>query len=720
MSDEGANLKLFAPLLEQLALKAVLLAENDLSALEAFLDDLNQLKEKLAEALPPEVAGLLWQLQETANRLLLNELPTPVRALELFGLGVSLLQQWVQKGDWSESEEWQTFGSLLKELGLSLDQTLEVAGETEENPFANDPELLAGFLAEASEHLEGIETRLVHLEQNPHDQESVNAIFRPFHTIKGVAGFLNLGQIQEVSHEVEFLLDDVRSGRLPVTSDLIDAVLAGVDLLRAMLADLGEAVNGSRSPAGFDLAPFQKRVQALRADSFPPVSTGKVPERPQTLMLDEWRPSPEEATGHQPQPGGEEVTEENYRVPTSQDRFPPLSQGRTVGETAAPATVKVELAKVDLLADLMGELVIAQSQVRQNPALAAVTDQKLARDLGQMARITSELQRLTMSLRMVPIGTTFRKMVRLVRDLSHKVGKAVNLTLEGEDTEIDRNMVEALYEPLVHLVRNAVDHGLESPEERRSRGKPAKGRLWLRAFHKGGNIIIEIEDDGRGLNREAILARAREKGLVAPGDTLTPVQIDHLIFEPGFSTSREVTEISGRGVGMDVVKQTVESLRGQIDIASRPGEGCRFTLRLPLTLAIIDGLLVRVGQERYVIPAVAVRETVHPQPPDYFTVAGQGELIRVRSQLIPMVRLRRLFGSENGDIPVTEGLALIVEHDGEPRALLVDKVLGKQEVVIKSLGPLFQSTRGLAGAAILGDGRVGLILDLAGLFAWEA
>lgn len=720
MSDEGANLKLFAPLLEQLALKAVLLAENDLSALEAFLDDLNQLKEKLAEALPPEVAGLLWQLQETANRLLLNELPTPVRALELFGLGVSLLQQWVQKGDWSESEEWQTFGSLLKELGLSLDQTLEVAGETEENPFANDPELLAGFLAEASEHLEGIETRLVHLEQNPHDQESVNAIFRPFHTIKGVAGFLNLGQIQEVSHEVEFLLDDVRSGRLPVTSDLIDAVLAGVDLLRAMLADLGEAVNGSRSPAGFDLAPFQKRVQALRADSFPPVSTGKVPERPQTLMLDEWRPSPEEATGHQPQPGGEEVTEENYRVPTSQDRFPPLSQGRTVGETAAPATVKVELAKVDLLADLMGELVIAQSQVRQNPALAAVTDQKLARDLGQMARITSELQRLTMSLRMVPIGTTFRKMVRLVRDLSHKVGKAVNLTLEGEDTEIDRNMVEALYEPLVHLVRNAVDHGLESPEERRSRGKPAKGRLWLRAFHKGGNIIIEIEDDGRGLNREAILARAREKGLVAPGDTLTPVQIDHLIFEPGFSTSREVTEISGRGVGMDVVKQTVESLRGQIDIASRPGEGCRFTLRLPLTLAIIDGLLVRVGQERYVIPAVAVRETVHPQPPDYFTVAGQGELIRVRSQLIPMMRLRRLFGSENGDIPVTEGLALIVEHDGEPRALLVDKVLGKQEVVIKSLGPLFQSTRGLAGAAILGDGRVGLILDLAGLFAWEA
>lgn len=718
MSDESADLKQFAPLLEQLALKAVMLAENDLSALEAFLDDLNQLREKLGETLPPEVAGLLWQLQETANRLLLNELPASVRGLELFGLGISLLQQWIQKGDFGESEEWQTFGSLLRELGLAPDQTQEVAWEAEENPFGNDPELLAGFLAEASEHLEGIETRLVHLEQNPHDLEAVNAIFRPFHTIKGVAGFLNLGQIQEVSHEVEFLLDDVRSGQLPVTSDLIDAVLAGVDLLRAMLADLGEALNGSGTPAGFDLAPFQKRIQALRAESIPPRSGGKVPERPQTLMLDEWRPLPEEAIGHSHQLSEEEVSEEKYRVPASQDQFPPFSQGRTLGEAAAPATVKVELAKVDLLADLMGELVIAQSQIRQNPALAALTDQKLARDLGQMARITSELQRLTMSLRMVPIGTTFRKMVRLVRDLSHKVGKAVNLTLEGEDTEIDRNMVEALYEPLVHLVRNAVDHGLESPEERRSRGKPAKGRLWLRAFHKGGNIIIEIEDDGRGLNREAILARAREKGLVAPGDTLTPVQIDHLIFEPGFSTSREVTEISGRGVGMDVVKQTVESLRGQIDIASRPGEGCRFTLRLPLTLAIIDGLLVRVGQERYVIPAVAVRETVHPQPQDYFTVAGQGELIRVRSQLIPMVRLRRLFGSENGDIPVTEGLALIVEHDGEPRALLVDEVLGKQEVVIKSLGPLFQNTRGLAGAAILGDGRVGLILDLAGLFAW--
>ncbi len=724
MSEEVANLKEFAADLEQLALKAVMLAEDDLPALGAFLTDLEGLREKLGGALSPEAAGLFRQLKEVADRLILNEIPAAAQALELLGLGVSLLQQWVQKGIRPESaDEWRVYQSMLGGLGLGLPESApRPASEAAEGPVWDDPELLAGFLAEASEHLEGIETRLVHLEKNPHDLEAVNALFRPFHTIKGVAGFLNLTQIQEISHEVEFLLDDVRGGGLPVSSGLIDTVLAGVDLLRTMLEDVREALTGSRGLQEFDLTPLREKIQALRNASSPLPRLGEI-------QADQGVPAPEEAAAclarqqaeNLSGPPGELLVGAGKATPqaVAQALAQQMSAVKTGLEGAAPATVKVDLAKVDLLVDLMGELVITQSQVRQNPALAAVADQKLTRDLGQMARITSELQRISMSLRMVPIGATFRKMVRLVRDLSHKVGKLVNLTLEGEDTEIDRNMVESLYEPLVHLVRNAVDHGLETPAERQARGKPAEGRLWLRACQKGGSIVIEIEDDGRGLDRQAILARAREKGLVAPGDSLAAPQIDHLIFAPGFSTAREVTEVSGRGVGMDVVKQTVEGLKGKIDIASRPGEGCRFTLRLPLTLAIIDGLVVRVGRERYIIPAVGVRETVRPEPGDCFTVGGRGELLRVRSQLIPLVRLHRLFGAGDGERQVTEGLALIVEHEGGNRALLVDEILGKQEVVIKSLGPLLQNAKELAGGAILGDGRVGLILDLAGLFQLE-
>jgi two-component system chemotaxis sensor kinase CheA len=239
----------------------------------------------------------------------------------------------------------------------------------------------------------------------------------------------------------------------------------------------------------------------------------------------------------------------------------------------------------------------------------------------------------------------------------------------------------------------------------------------LRAYHQGGNVVIDIEEDGRGLDRDRILAKAQERGLVQPGEQLTPTQIDYLVFEPGFSTAEAITDISGRGVGMDVVRLTIERLQGKIEIHTRPQQGTRFTLRMPLTMAIIDGLVVKVGKERYILPAVAVRETLRPAASDYFTVQGQGEIIKVRSQLIPLVRLHRLFRTGNGDLPPTETLVMVVEHEGKQQGLLVDDILGKQEVVIKSLGDSFQKIKGLAGGTILGDGRVGLILDLAGIFS---
>ncbi|MDI6852460.1 MAG: chemotaxis protein CheA [Deltaproteobacteria bacterium] len=710
----------FASHLERLALKAVMLAEDDVPALGAFLNDLDALSDKLASA--PEAAALVRQLSEAGNRLVLGEIQAPSRAVEFLGLGITLLQQWIQQGNWSQSgEEFQNYCRLSEELGLGIPAAVEAFSDPERGAaqFLDDPELLANFLTESREHLEGIETRLVYLEQNPGELSAINAIFRPFHTIKGVAGFLNLQQVQELSHEVESLLEEVRGGRLEVTSELVDAVLAGVDLLRRLLEEVEAALADTRELQSFDLAPLKERLQALRHTSAAPPRLGEILVDQGVLTPEEVNESLKDQDRREPhQPLGEILVGEGKAPAQSvaQALVQQMALARRGGEAAAPATIKVDLAKVDLLVDLMGELVIIQSQVRQNPAMAAAADQKLVRDLGQMARITSDLQRIAMSLRMVPIGATFRKMVRLVRDLSHKTGKLVSLHLEGEDTEIDRNMVETIYDPLVHLIRNAVDHGLEPPEERQAQGKAAKGELWLRAYQKGGSIVIEIEDDGRGLNREAILKRARERSLVAAGESLSPAQIDNLIFEPGFSTAKELTEVSGRGVGMDVVKQTIEHLRGKIETSSQPGKGTCFTLRLPLTLAIIDGLVIRVNDEHYILPAAGVRETVKLEARDCFTVTGRGELIRVRDQLFPLVRLHHLFGAGNGGGSPAESLALLVEHEGENRALLVDEILGKQEVVIKSLGPLFQSASGLAGATILGDGRVGLILELGGIF----
>ena len=337
----------------------------------------------------------------------------------------------------------------------------------------------------------------------------------------------------------------------------MNIVLDSVDLLKGMLADLQEALAAGRGVVTFDLEPLKTRIAQMgTTPSQQKPRLGEILVKQGVLSPEELRAALErQRSTEQSLPLGEMLVQEGKVAPqkVAQALVQQLGEAKPASEGSVPAKVKVDLAKVDNLVDFMGELVIVQSQVSQNQKIRGLADQKLERDLGQMTRITSELQKISMSLRMVPIGATFRRMVRLVRDLSHKMGKEVNLHLVGENTEIDRNMVEAIYDPLVHLVRNSVDHGLETPEERQAQGKPTTGHLWVRAFHQGGNIIIEIKDDGRGLNRESILAKATERGLVPAGQTLSPERIDHLIFEPGFSTASTVTEISGRGVGLDVV-----------------------------------------------------------------------------------------------------------------------------------------------------------------------
>jgi two-component system chemotaxis sensor kinase CheA len=378
--------------------------------------------------------------------------------------------------------------------------------------------------------------------------------------------------------------------------------------------------------------------------------------------------------------------------------------------------VKVDTYKLDNLVDMIGELVIVQSLIKQNSYIISIDDQKLTRDFSQLSRITSDLQKAAMSMRMVPIRQTFQKMIRLVRDLCRKSGKEVELIMSGEETEIDRNMVEAIYDPLVHMIRNTVDHGIEPKEKRIEKGKPARGSVQLKAYHKGGNIVIEIEDDGQGLDRNRILKKALEKGLVKENDELSDHEIVNLIFESGFSTRDSVTDVSGRGVGMDVVKKTIEDLRGKIEIHSTPDRGCLFILKLPLTLAIIDGIIIKVADQRYILPTIAVQESLRPERTHYTTVAGKGEMIRIRDNLLPLVRLHEIFHLPSEEKDPWEALVVVAESEGKRKCLLVDELMDKQEVVIKSLGESFRKLKGISGGAIMGDGSVGLILDIPGIF----
>lgn len=364
---------------------------------------------------------------------------------------------------------------------------------------------------------------------------------------------------------------------------------------------------------------------------------------------------------------------------------------------------------------MVGELVIAQLMVAESLRESAALDGDLLRNSTHQGKIIRELQELSMSMRMVPISGIFQKMARMSRDLSKKAGKEIELVMEGEQTELDRTIIDKLADPLIHMIRNSVDHGIEGPEERIAVGKPASGRIRLRAQHTAGHIVIEIQDDGKGLDRSKLLEKAVSRGIVSPDTNLSDPEIFNFVFLPGLSTAAAVTNISGRGVGMDVVKRNIEELRGRIDIASTPGEGTTFTITLPLTLAIIDGQVVRVGKEKYIIPINAIRRSFRPSADQISTIQGRQEMVMVRDELFPLVSLYSLFEIEPDSRVPTEGLLIIVEEDNEACCLLVDELLDQQQVVIKGLGTGMNSVAGISGGAILGDGLVRLILDIPGV-----
>ena len=624
-------------------------------------------------------------------------------------------------GDWE-----QTAPSSSTSDVASTDQPASAtpAGEDEPTFTLNvelDGELLREFINESNEHLQNIEQGMLVLEENPTDADTLNTIFRAFHTFKGGSGFLQLLAIQTLAHELESLLDEVRKHKLAITKSIINLILEGGDTLKQFVAEMDGQLLG-KQPAGPIRVPTLQllaRIRAVLHGGAAPADTPPVPVAQVSKPAD----SPtNQAPLNAPRPAdlkvgdtaGLETCATVATAPSSRPSpasTPPCAEAAAPKTSASSSSVKVDTFKLDSLVDLVGELVIGQSLVVQNRALVAVQDQQLTRYLAQVGRITKELQRTAMSLRMVPIRSTFQKMNRLVRDTAARIGKQVELIMEGEETELDRTIVEEISDPLIHMIRNAIDHGIEMPNVRQQRGKSPQGTVWLKAFYQGGNIVIEIKDDGNGLDKARLLAKAVEKGIVPADASLTESEIFGLIFAAGFSMAEKVTDLSGRGVGMDVVRRNIEKLRGKVEIESTLGQGSTFSIYLPLTLAIIDGLIVGVGEERYILPTLSVCESFRPTAGMISSVHGRGEMMNVRGRLRPVLRLYDHLGVQPTSTDPTQCIAVVVEAGNDARCVLVDQLLGKQEVVIKSLGETFKQSRALAGAAILGDGRVGLILD---------
>lgn len=533
-------------------------------------------------------------------------------------------------------------------------------------PNDTDRSLLGDFCDEAFEYIESAEAALLVLEREPDNGEAAQTVMRAFHSIKGTAGFLKLDGLVALAHHGESLLGERRSrdgfaGRIAALS------LRALDALRDTVKNLDASRDGEplAYPSGF--------LGVLR-----------------------------ELEDIDAEPGTSAAGPTGPRGATS---------ASTARDGGATHSARVRLDRLDALVDAVGELVVAHWMIAQDPA-AGRDHPELARKVAHAGKLVRDLHDMGMGLRMVPLRGTCNKLVRLARDLAHRAGKQVDCRVDGEMTELDRNMVELVADPLMHMVRNAIDHGIEPPDERQAHGKPAAGSLTLRATQMNGQVVVALSDDGRGLQRDRILERARARGLVHPGEVPSDADMLDLIFAPGLSTAEQVTDVSGRGVGMDVVRRNIQALHGRVDIQSTPGQGTTITLRVPLTLAITDGMLVRVGDERYIVPTTNVVVSFRPDRGALFTVGGRGEMVRLRHDVLPLVRLHRLLDVHGASEDPTAALLMVVGAGDRRCALLVDAILGQQQVVAKPVTAGAGHVPGISGAAILGDGRVGLILDV--------
>ncbi|HKM48373.1 MAG TPA: chemotaxis protein CheA [Terriglobales bacterium] len=540
--------------------------------------------------------------------------------------------------------------------------------------------LLKSFVTETGEGLVQMEQALLELELHPEDVELVNTVFRVVHTFKGNAAIFDLKFAQEFAHALEDLLDRVRTHDLSFTPDIADVLLSSIDVLRELTA---------AAAAGRDSSPskYKQLLQRVKAQS-----GTKPAKRKRTRKTED---SKEVAAAPIPQ-----------EIPREATSWGPSS--------TSARTLRVDVQKLDRLLDLTGEIAIARgrtTRLLENREQFSI--EELAEAHSIEAMLQAELQELVMKVRMVPVGPLFRQYQRTVRDLAKELGKIVNLQIEGDEVEVDTSVVEHLRDPLLHMIRNALDHGIELPEQRRKAGKPVEGVIALRASHQSGNISVEVADDGAGLSRAKILEAAKKRGVVMDATGMTDDEVYQLVFESGLSTAEQVSSLSGRGVGMDVVRRNVQALRGSVSIESRPGMGSTVHLRFPLTLAIIEGFAVEVGGNTYVIPLDHVIECLDllDLPAEERSRSGGAGVINLRGEPLPYIDLGRHFGcteERNGRQSV-----IVVRQESQLAGLVVDKLHGETQTVIKPLGEVFEGLRWAAGSAILGNGKVALILDTA-------
>ncbi|NYI99849.1 two-component system chemotaxis sensor kinase CheA [Nocardioides thalensis] len=612
-----------------------------------------------------------------------------------------------------------------------------------------DAEIIAEFLVESHENLDQLDRDLVELEQQPGSRELLSSIFRTIHTIKGTSGFLAFGRLEQLTHVGETLLSRLRDGEREMTLDVAESLLRMVDTVRSLLgaiertgsdadpsidvapvvAEIDRLLAGEPAPAPVEAAPAEeppaakapaKKAPAKKAPAKKAAAKKAAPAESATRAADDTTALPDVS------PGGEVVVPSAPQPETAPAPAPVRAEGTeqpasaeeepTERRTVVDASVRVDVDLLDNLVQLVGELVLTRNQILQRTG--GGEDVELIRASQRLDLVASELQESVMQTRMQPIGQVWSKMPRVVRDLSHQLGREVELSMEGHETELDRSLLEAIKDPLTHLVRNSLDHGIEPPDVREAAGKARKGTLLLRAFHESGQVVVEITDDGKGIDPEKIAAVAVERGVVTREQVARMDSRDvlGLIFRPGFSTAAEVTNVSGRGVGMDVVRTNIERIGGSVDVQSEPGRGTTCRVRIPLTLAIIPALVVGEGGERYAIPQANLVELVRIDGDDLDRQVERldgAPVLRLRGRLLPLVHLASALG---GTEPAGDALTVVVLQSDDVRfGLCVSEVHDTQEIVVKPIGRQLKNLPMYAGATIMGDGRVALILDVPGI-----
>jgi two-component system chemotaxis sensor kinase CheA len=581
-----------------------------------------------------------------------------------------------------------------------------------------DQELLEGFLAETTELLEKLDDDLIALEKASDDPELMNRIFRSIHTVKGASSFLGFDLLVRVTHKTEDVLNRLRKGELQLTSEIMDVVLEATDLVKTLVADIkgGEIVDREIDETINKLIPLLTEQPQVATQA---AATGEASSGTETAA-----PPPEQKPAQETPPAAAMPPAAPRPAPEAAKKpAPPKGPEKGGDDLSDNSTVRVDVKRLDDLMNQVGELVLERNRMIQlNQDLQGGTSDQIlfSEEFGKLAKrmsfVTSELQMQVLKMRMIPVEKVFKKFPRIVRSLARDLGKEVDLQIFGEETELDRSVVDEIGDPLIHLIRNAMDHGLETPEDRLNSGKSRTGTLILAAVHEGNSIIISIKDDGRGIDTDRVGRKAIEKGLITEDQlaAMSQREMFDLIFLPGFSTKDQASDLSGRGVGMDVVKTNIKKLNGLIEIKSEKGMGSEFILRLPLTLAIIQSLLVEVEGEIYSIPLASVLETLRVDQREFHVIGGQ-EVLKLRDMVLPLVRLEQVFNVRRCHEQDNFCYIVVIGSADKRVGLVVTRLVGQQEVAIKSLGKYLANVTGIAGSTILGDGRVALIVDPVGM-----